>query len=144
MSSSLIGHTGGGLFGGGGALSSLVAVAALSLVMVESLLVVQELGVVVHFFLLVLLKTFFLPFDFLCTSFFLGSINLDACGTSNSFGISLGCGTSGGGGGGNTSDSSSSSTSFGGGAFCMAFGVPSLFVFGCGGDLKVGCLSGSL
>ena len=72
--------------------------------------------------------------------FLSGVSSLLNCGTSNSFGISSGCGTVGGSGGGSNPDSSSSSN-FGGGAFCMAFGAPSLFVFGCGGALKAGCLS---
>jgi hypothetical protein len=50
----------------------LLTLLLLSLV-VESLLVVQELVVILHFVLMVLLKIFFHPSDFLRTSFFLVS-----------------------------------------------------------------------
>ena len=63
-------------------------------------------------------------------------------GTSYSFGISLGCGTSGGGGGG--IPTSSSSDNFGGGAFNTTFGTASLFTFGCGGTLNAGTFSSPL
>ena len=68
-----------------------------------------------------------------------GVLILFSAGTSNSFGIWLGCGPSGGGGGGGPT--SSSSDNVGGGAFIITFGFPSLVALGGGGDLKVGILT---